>query len=82
MTSGMIAQAPLAYFVDEFGWRSSLFLLGCLGFGLAVLVFGLVRNAPTGQPQISGAGFDKVAFFCLCGVLHIIVRFGKFPLLR
>ena len=63
MTSGMIAQAPLAYFVDEFGWRSSLFLLGCLGFGLAVLVFGLVRNAPTGQPQISGAGFDKVAFF-------------------
>ena len=63
MTSGMIAQAPLAYFVDEFGWRNSLFLLGCVGFSLAVLVFGLVRNAPAGQPQISGARFDKVAFF-------------------
>ena len=38
MTSGMIAQAPLAYFVDEFGWRSSLFclvvwdLVCCAGF--------------------------------------------------
>ena len=63
MTSGMIAQAPLAYFVDEFGWRSSLFLLGGVGFGLAVLVFVLVRNAPASQPQISGIGFDKVAFF-------------------
>ena len=63
MTSGMIAQAPLAYFVDEFGWRSSLFLLGCVGFGLAALVFGLVRNAPAGQPQISSTRFNKVAFF-------------------
>ena len=62
MTSGMIAQAPLAYFVDEFGWRSSLFLLGGVGFGLAVLVFGLVRNAPADQSQISVARFDNVAF--------------------
>ena len=63
MTSGMVAQAPLAFFVDEFGWRSSLFLLGGLGFGLAVLVFGLVRNAPGDQPQITDNGFDRVAFF-------------------
>ena len=68
MTSGMIAQAPLAYFVDEFGWRNSLFLLGGVGFGLAVLVFGLVRNAPASQPQISGTGFDKGLFpvFAAC----------------
>ena len=63
MISGMIAQAPLAYFVGEFGWRSSLFLLGGLGFGLAVLVFGLVRNVPDDQPQISDTEFDRVAFF-------------------
>ena len=63
MTSGMLAQGPLAYFVDEFGWRSSLFLLGSVGLGLAVLVLGLVRNAPAGQPQLSGAGFDKATFF-------------------
>ena len=63
MTCGIIAQGPLAYFVDEFGWRSSLFMLGGVGIGLAVLVFGLVRNAPAGEPQVSSAGFDKVAFF-------------------
>ena len=63
MTSGMVAQAPLAYFVDEFGWRSSLMLLGGLGFGLAVLVFALVRNAPPDQPQKASSGFDRAAFF-------------------
>ena len=63
MTSGMVAQAPLAYFVDEFGWRSSLMLLGGLGFVLAGLVFALVRNAPPDQPQVSSSGFDRAAFF-------------------
>ena len=63
MTSGMVAQAPLAYFVDEFGWRSSLMLLGGVGFGLSGLVFLLVRNAPSDQPQITSSGFDKAAFF-------------------
>lgn len=62
MTSGIIAQAPLAYFVDAFGWRNSLFLLGAVGFGLAILVFLLMRNAPADKLQISGARFDKVAF--------------------
>ena len=63
MASGMVAQAPLAYFVDEFGWRSSLMLLGGLGFVLAGLVFALVRNAPPDQPQVSSSGFDRAAFF-------------------
>ena len=63
MTSGMVAQAPLAYFVDEFGWRSSLMLLGGVGFFLAVLVFALVRNAPPDQPQIASTGFDRATFF-------------------
>ena len=62
MTSGMVAQAPLAWFVDEFGWRSSILLLAAVGFGLAGLVFMLVRNAPAGQVEQASAGFDRVAF--------------------
>lgn len=46
MGSGMLAQGPLALFVEHYGWRSSLFLLGAFGFLLAASIFVLVRNAP------------------------------------
>ena len=46
MASGMAAQAPLAFFIDLYGWRSSLLALGIFGFVLAALVFLFVRNAP------------------------------------
>ena len=51
MASGMAAQAPLAYFIEAHGWRSSLMVLGTMGMVLAVLVFLFVRNRPpqTGQ---------------------------------
>jgi MFS family permease len=54
MGSGMVAQAPLAYFIESFGWRSSLSTLGWAGFGLAVMIFLFVRNAPeTPEGQIT-----------------------------
>ena len=46
MISGMAAQAPLAFFIDLHGWRSSLMALGVVGFALAALVFLFARNAP------------------------------------
>ena len=46
MGSGMLAQGPLAVFVENYGWRSSLFMLGAFGFLLAASIFILVRNAP------------------------------------
>ena len=46
MISGMAAQAPLAFFIDLHGWRSSLMALGIVGFALAALVFLFARNAP------------------------------------
>ncbi len=49
MSGGMLAQGPLALYVEYFGWRHSLFALGGFGFGLAVLVFLLVRNHPIQQ---------------------------------
>ena len=47
MASGMAAQAPLAYFIEAHGWRSSLMVLGAMGMVLAVLVCVFVRNRPS-----------------------------------
>ena len=53
MASGMAAQAPLAYFIEAHGWRSSLMVLGTMGMVLAVLVFLFVRNRPPQTGQVS-----------------------------
>ena len=47
MTSGMLAQAPLALFVESYGWRASQWSLGAFGALLALAVFAFVRNSPT-----------------------------------
>ena len=46
MTSGMMAQAPLAFLVDRYGWRDNILALGIAGFILSFLVFLFVRNQP------------------------------------
>ena len=46
MTSGMVAQAPLAYQIDIYGWRANILALGTAGFALSLLVFLFVRNQP------------------------------------
>ncbi|MEE9315070.1 MAG: MFS transporter [Rhizobiaceae bacterium] len=46
MMSGILAQAPLALFVQKFGWRASQWNLGAFGLGLALLIFLFVRNSP------------------------------------
>ena len=46
MMSGMLAQAPLAIFISQFGWRASMWGLGLFGGLLALLVYAFVRNGP------------------------------------
>ena len=46
MMSGMMAQGPLAIFVSQFGWRSSMWGLAIFGGSLALLVYVFVRNEP------------------------------------
>lgn len=46
MGSGMLAQRPLAFVVDQVGWRSSLLWLAGLGLLLACLVIVFIRNSP------------------------------------
>ena len=52
MMSGVLAQAPLAILVQNYGWRASQWGLGLFGVGLAVLIFVFVRNAPTDKLAI------------------------------
>jgi sugar phosphate permease len=40
------AEAPLAHFVDAFGWRHSLWIAGFIGISLAILIFLIVRDRP------------------------------------
>lgn len=49
MMSGVLAQAPLALFVEKFGWRTSVWTLGGFGAVLALMIFVFVRDSP--QPK-------------------------------
>lgn len=55
MMCGVLGQAPLALFVDAYGWRSSQWGLGLFGLALALAIAVFVRNAP---PQ-HGASEDS-----------------------
>lgn len=51
MMSGMAAQAPLAFFVESYGWRSAMWGLGIAGAVIAVLILVFVRNHPDPAAQ-------------------------------
>src|SRR3990167_5433123 len=50
VTIGMLGaiggEGPLALFVDYFGWRESMEILGFLGFIIALLIFLIAKDAP------------------------------------
>lgn len=43
---GAVAQTPLAFLVETFGWRSSLRAIGILSFVVAIAIYLIVRNTP------------------------------------
>jgi len=43
---GAVAQTPLAFLVESFGWRASLMGIGALGFIVSAAIFFMVRNTP------------------------------------
>lgn len=43
---GAVAQTPLAFLVETFGWRTSFRGIGILGFLVAAAIYFLVRNTP------------------------------------
>lgn len=50
VTIGMLGaiggEAPLALLIDNFGWRHSMIIMGCIGLVLAVLIFVIAKDAP------------------------------------
>jgi len=46
MTGAILGQAPLALFVSNYGWRSSMWFLSIFGIILGLLVLIIVRNRP------------------------------------
>ena len=67
MTSGVVAQGPLALFVETFGWRAAQWNLGLFALALAAIVFFFVRNGPvprdrsTYVPESWGSIFKSIA---------------------
>lgn len=48
MAGAVFGQAPLAWLINEFGWRYCLALVGVAGFGLAFIFFLVVRDNDSG----------------------------------
>ncbi len=80
MTSGMIAQAPLAILVENFGWRNCLLALGFLGMGLAFIVLLLVRNQPAEQILPDKEIQQKQSFHILLKRAFVSVEVWKIAL--
>ena len=63
MTSGMLAQKPLAFVIEMTGWRDAMYMLAGGGALLSVLVYIFVREQPCGyacnicfQNRLAGIG--------------------------
>ena len=55
MTSGMLAQKPLAFVIELTGWRDAMYMLAGGGALLSVLVYIFVRNSPVATPATSAS---------------------------
>lgn len=49
MFGAVSGQAPLAYSVNQVGWRHTMLGLGILGVGLAIVMFCVLRDHPNGK---------------------------------
>ena len=54
-TSGaLIAGVPLAHFVENYGWRASLWISAALGLVLSYAIFTIIRDTPPATHPMSG----------------------------
>ncbi|HVT63427.1 MAG TPA: MFS transporter, partial [Legionellaceae bacterium] len=44
MLGAIFGEAPLALLIDHYGWRHSMLIMGCVGIGVAVLIFIFTKD--------------------------------------
>ncbi len=52
MVGAIFGQAPLAFFIHHYGWRSALFSLGIFGILFAITFLMVVRDTPNDRVQV------------------------------
>lgn len=52
MTGGMVAQAPMTYLTQMYGWRHAMFLDGLFGFVILAWIWYFVEDYPSDQHQL------------------------------
>lgn len=64
MAGAVFGQAPLAWLIGNYGWRSCLAGVGVVGIGLSLLFFLIVRDAPRSvyQKDVSSSSFYQDLF--------------------
>lgn len=76
----IIGSVPLAEAVKAYGWRTSLFTLALVGFGLAVLIGAIVRDSPKGRMQVKhhnrGGQWRRLLTVCKCSQSWLIALYA------
>jgi MFS family permease len=44
MLGAIFGEAPLAILIDHYGWRQSMIIMGCIGLGVALLIFIFTKD--------------------------------------
>ncbi len=60
MAGAVFGQAPLAWLIDEFGWRHCLLLVGLVGLALACLFFVTVRDKVSYEQTTTNLSFSAI----------------------
>jgi len=53
MLGAMGGEAPLAWLINRNGWRESMFLMGCIGLVLTILILVVIRDVPPNHKPIT-----------------------------
>lgn len=62
MLGAVCGEGPLSFFVEDFGWRQTMFGMGIIGIILAFIIFLIVRNEPPEMAHHSTDSKEPLSF--------------------